>query len=50
MSLKDRESNNLSLWWHSLGLNVGMYVLLSHTVFDFPIYTVIAIFLVSTSY
>lgn len=21
---------NLSLWWHSLGLNVGMYVLLLH--------------------
>ena len=28
----ERQGNpfNLSLWWHSLGLNVGMYVLLSH--------------------
>ena len=28
----ERQGNpfNLSLWWHSLGLHVGMYVLLSH--------------------
>lgn len=28
----DRQGNlfTLSLWWHSLGFNVGMYVLLSH--------------------
>lgn len=32
---------NLSLWWHSLGFNVGMYVL---HIFDFPVCTVIAIF------